>query len=100
MLQPFSNFEGWPEGSDGRKDAFERARGWIRIMKACGCSMLQVGSSDTPLVELDPGKIVPDLRELADMLKEHDFKTGVRELVLVYPRPRLARRLAHREGCR
>jgi sugar phosphate isomerase/epimerase len=74
MLQPFSNFEGWPEGFDGRKDAFERALGWIRIMQACGCDMLQVGSSDTPLEKLDKSKIVPDLRELADMLAEHGFK--------------------------
>lgn len=74
MLQPFSNFEGWPEGSDGRKDAFERARGWIRIMQACGCDILQVGSSDTPLEKLDQSKIVPDLQELADMLDEHRFK--------------------------
>lgn len=74
MLQPFSNFEGWPEGSDGRRDAFDRARGWIRIMQACGCDMLQVGSTDTPLEKLDKQRIVPDLRELADMLGEHGFK--------------------------
>jgi sugar phosphate isomerase/epimerase len=74
LLQPFSNFEGWPEGSDGRRDAFERAHGWIRIMQACGCDMLQVGSTDTPMGRLDRSKIVPDLRELADMLAEHRFK--------------------------
>lgn len=74
MLQPFSNFEGWKEGSDGRKDAFERARGWIRIMQACGCDMLQVGSTDTPMEKLDESNIVPDLRELADMLAKHGFK--------------------------
>lgn len=27
MLQPFSNFEGWPEGSKERDDAFTRAKG-------------------------------------------------------------------------
>ncbi len=43
MLQPFANFEGWPEGSDGRQDAFTRAKGWIRLMQACGTDMLQVG---------------------------------------------------------
>jgi sugar phosphate isomerase/epimerase len=74
MLQPFANFEGWPEGSDGRKDAFERARGWIRIMQACGTDMLQVGSSDTPLEKLDKGRMVSDLRELCDMLKEHGYR--------------------------
>ncbi len=42
MLQPFPNFEGWPEGSDGREDAFRRAKGWIRIMEAVGTDMLQV----------------------------------------------------------
>ena len=43
MLQPFANFEGWAEGSKERGDAFERARGWVRIMRALGCDMLQVG---------------------------------------------------------
>ena len=45
MLQPFSNFEGWPEESEGREDAFRRAKGWIRIMQAVGTDMLQVSSS-------------------------------------------------------
>lgn len=74
MLQPFSNFEGWKEGSDGRKDAFERADGWIRIMQACGTDMLQVGSTDTPGVKLDRARIVSDLRELADMLAVQNFR--------------------------
>ncbi|KAF2112410.1 xylose isomerase-like protein [Lophiotrema nucula] len=73
MLQPFSNFEGWKE-EEGRKDAFERARGWIRIMQAAGTDMLQVGSTDTPLEKLNTSRIVPDLRQLADMLNEHGFK--------------------------
>lgn len=42
MLQPFSNFEGWEEGSEGREDAFRRANGWIRIMRALDTDMLQV----------------------------------------------------------
>lgn len=42
MLQPFSNFEGWEKGSKEREDAFERARGWIRIMQELGTDMLQV----------------------------------------------------------
>lgn len=74
MLQPFSNFEGWPEGSNGRTDAFERARGWIRIMQAAGTDMLQVGSTDTSLEKLDKSTMVSDLRELCDMLKEHGFR--------------------------
>ena len=42
VLQPFSSFEGWPKGSSERKDAFDRAKGWIRIMQAVGTDMLQV----------------------------------------------------------
>lgn len=42
MLQPFSNFEGWPKGSAERKDAFSRARGWIEIMRTVGTDLLQV----------------------------------------------------------
>ena len=42
VLQPFSNFEGWPKGSSERKDAFQRAEGWIKIMQAVGTDMLQV----------------------------------------------------------
>lgn len=82
MLQPFSNFEGWKDGTlnadgvDGRSDAFERARGWTRIMKAAGTDMLQVGSSDTPLEKLDLARVVPDLQQLCDMLKEHGFKVA------------------------
>jgi sugar phosphate isomerase/epimerase len=41
MLQPFANFEGWPKGSNERKDAFERAQGWMEVMEACGTDMLQ-----------------------------------------------------------
>ncbi|KAL4984721.1 xylose isomerase-like protein [Aspergillus falconensis] len=87
MLQPFSNFEGWPRGSKERADAFERARGWISIMEACGTSMLQVGSSDTPLEKMAQASgsergqvqgpradIVADLRELADLLAAKGFR--------------------------
>lgn len=42
MLQPFANFEGWPADSKERKDAFERAKGWITIMTSLDCDMLQV----------------------------------------------------------
>ncbi|KAG4028503.1 hypothetical protein MFRU_021g00920 [Monilinia fructicola] len=74
MLQPFSNFEGWPEGSDERKDAFERAKGWIRIMGAVGTDMLQVGSSDSPDISSDFKVLAADLRELADLLAEHNYR--------------------------
>jgi sugar phosphate isomerase/epimerase len=42
ILQPFANFEGWPNGSPEREDAWKRARGWMQIMKAVGTDMLQV----------------------------------------------------------
>ena len=42
MLQPFANCEGWPKGSEERKEAFERAYGWSSIMEAVGTDMLQV----------------------------------------------------------
>jgi sugar phosphate isomerase/epimerase len=42
ILQPFANFEGWPEGSPEREDAWERAKGWMQIMEAVGTDMLQV----------------------------------------------------------
>ncbi len=44
MLQPFANFEGWKSESKEREDAFRRAKGWIRIMKAVGTDMLQVSA--------------------------------------------------------
>ncbi|KAL4946741.1 hypothetical protein BDV06DRAFT_55110 [Aspergillus oleicola] len=79
MLQPFSNFEGWPRQSKERDEAFSRAKGWIDIMENVGTDMLQVGSSDTPLHKLSPsselrGNIITDLRELADLLKEKGMK--------------------------
>jgi sugar phosphate isomerase/epimerase len=76
MLQPFSNFEGWPKGLEERDDAFSRARGWIRIMQAVGTDMLQVGSSDSPKNKISTKveDVAADLRELADMLAKHGFK--------------------------
>ncbi|KAK4187946.1 xylose isomerase-like protein [Podospora australis] len=76
VLQPFSNFEGWPRGSKEREEAFTKAKGWIRIMEAVGTDMLQVGSTDS-----DPSRIsssfddlASDLAELADMLAAHGFR--------------------------
>ncbi|RDW81415.1 sugar phosphate isomerase/epimerase family protein [Aspergillus mulundensis] len=90
MLQPFSNFEGWPRGSKEREDAFARAHGWISIMEAAGTGMLQVGSSDTPVEKMASASssashnadsvagpradIVADLRELADLLGAKGFR--------------------------
>lgn len=42
MLQPFANFEGWPDKSPEREDAWKRAKGWMQIMEAVGTDMLQV----------------------------------------------------------
>ncbi|KAI1772770.1 xylose isomerase-like protein [Hypoxylon cercidicola] len=67
MLQPFANFEGWPKGSRERKDAFERAEGWMRIMEAAGTDMLQVGSSDAPGISSSIDDLAGDLAELADL---------------------------------
>lgn len=44
MLQPFSNFEGWPKGSPERMSVFKKAQGWIEIMHAVGTDMLQVSN--------------------------------------------------------
>ncbi|KAI9833496.1 MAG: hypothetical protein M1819_003654 [Sarea resinae] len=74
ILQPFSNFEGWPQGSPKREDAFRRVKGWIRVMEAVGTDTLQVGSSDSPDMITDREYIVSDLRLLADMLAEHNFR--------------------------
>lgn len=76
MLQPFANFEGWPEGSPERRDAFDRANGWIRIMQACGTNLLQVGSSDSPASKIGHDRIrfVQDLRRLASLLSQSGFR--------------------------
>jgi len=76
MLQPFSNFEGWIKGKqdEQRNDAWERARGWSRIMEAVGTDMLQVGSSDAPGISTSFEDSASDLAELADMLAEKNFR--------------------------
>ncbi|MCJ1386438.1 hypothetical protein MMC17_009564 [Xylographa soralifera] len=74
VLQPFSNFEGWPEGSSERKNAFERVEGWIKIMQAVGTDMLQVGSSDSPSITSSTETLASDLAALADLLAPHSFR--------------------------
>ncbi|KAK3053064.1 hypothetical protein LTR09_005690 [Extremus antarcticus] len=76
LLQPFANFEGWPADSPERRDAFSRAEGWLNIMEACGCEMLQIGSTDTPAEKIgtDRARFVSDLREIADMAGERGKK--------------------------
>ncbi|KAK0515080.1 hypothetical protein JMJ35_002459 [Cladonia borealis] len=73
MLQPFSNFEGWKPQSAERKDAYKRAKGWIKIMEALGTDMLQVGSTDSP-IPTARDVAVSDLKELADLLAPHNFR--------------------------
>jgi len=74
MLQPFAKFEGWPKGSKERENAFNRAKGWIRIMQAADTHMLQVGSSDAPGITSDKKELAADLAELADMLATHGYR--------------------------
>ena len=74
LLQPFANFEGWPEGSREREEAFKRARGWIRIMEALGTDTLQVGSSDSEGISSSVAQLARDLGQLADMLAEKGFR--------------------------
>jgi len=74
ILQPFSNFEGWPKGSEKRKEAFEKAKGWIRIMEAAGTDMLQVGSTDSIGISDSAEDLAGDIAELADLLAEKGFR--------------------------
>ncbi|KKY30790.1 putative 3-dehydroshikimate dehydratase [Diaporthe ampelina] len=74
VLQPFANFEGWPAGSPEREAAFARARGWLTIMEASGCDMLQVGSTDSPAASGDRARLAADLGELADLLRPKGFR--------------------------
>ena len=74
MLQPFANFEGWPDGSPEREEGFERARGWIRIMESVGTDMLQVGASDSEGITGDLDALAGDLRELGDLLGQKGFR--------------------------
>ncbi|KAJ0122023.1 3-dehydroshikimate dehydratase [Diaporthe amygdali] len=74
VLQPFANFEGWPRDSPERKAVFARARGWLSIMEASGCSMLQVGSTDSPGASGDRKQLASDLAELADLLGTKGFR--------------------------
>ncbi|KAK4097154.1 xylose isomerase-like protein [Parathielavia hyrcaniae] len=74
VLQPFTNFEGWAEGSSQRQEAFARAEAWIDIMEAAGTDMLQVGSSNSPDMTRDLDQIAADLGCLADMLAARGFR--------------------------
>ena len=74
MLQPFANFEGWERGSKESEDAFERAAGWINIMKAAGTDMLQVGSTDAVKVTSDKQQMARDLSHLCELLVDHGLR--------------------------
>ncbi|KAF4952622.1 hypothetical protein FSARC_12607 [Fusarium sarcochroum] len=75
MLQPFANFEGWKKGEHDkeRKQAFDKARGWIKIMEAASITLLQVGSSDSEGISSSFDDLASDLAELADLLAEKGF---------------------------
>ncbi|KID96492.1 3-dehydroshikimate dehydratase, partial [Metarhizium majus ARSEF 297] len=76
MMQPFSRFEGWPRDAHAgeRGAAFDRARGWIKVMEALGADMLQVGSTDASCASPCLDQHAEDLGELADMLAEKGFR--------------------------
>lgn len=78
LMQPFANFEGWPENSPERKDAWERVEGWISIMEVLRCKTLQVGSTDTPAdkITTDRESIVQDLQQLADRLAKKGMRVA------------------------
>ncbi|KAF5608143.1 dehydroshikimate dehydratase [Fusarium pseudoanthophilum] len=75
MLQPFANFEGWKKGEhdDQRKEAFDKAKGWVKVMEAAGITLLQVGSSDSEGISSSFDDLASDLAELADLLAEKGF---------------------------
>lgn len=76
MLQPFANFEGWVKGKhdEKRKDAWERALGWMRVMESVGTDMLQIGSSDAPGISTSFEDSAADLAELADKMASKNFR--------------------------
>lgn len=74
ILQPFSNFEGWPDESPEKEDAWKRAKGWMQIMEAVGTDMLQVGSSDSPNIKSSQTELAHDLAQLADLLAPKGFR--------------------------
>ncbi|KAG4287384.1 hypothetical protein FPRO06_05036 [Fusarium proliferatum] len=75
MLQPFANFEGWKKGEhdEQRMKAFEKARGWVKVMEAAGITLLQVGSSDSEGISSSFDDLASDLADLADLLAEKGF---------------------------
>ncbi|KAF5017661.1 hypothetical protein F66182_10376 [Fusarium sp. NRRL 66182] len=75
MLQPFANFEGWKKGEHDkeRSQAFDKARGWIKVMEAAGITLLQVGSSDSEGISSSFDDLASDLAQLADLLAEKGF---------------------------
>ena len=59
ILQSFSNFEGWPDGSPEKEDAWKRAKGWLQIMEAVGTDMLQVSWAIRLPVDKQPCRCHP-----------------------------------------
>ncbi|KAH7193898.1 xylose isomerase-like protein [Fusarium flagelliforme] len=75
MLQPFANFEGWKKGTHDkqRQEAFDKAKGWMKIMEAAGITLLQVGSSDSEGISSSFDDLASDLAKLADLLAEKNY---------------------------
>ena len=63
----FGNLEGGP-GSSERTNAFDRLKGWMRVIEAVGTNMPQVGSSDAPEISLSLDDLARDLTQAADIL--------------------------------
>ncbi|GAA6027197.1 hypothetical protein JCM8097_002475 [Rhodosporidiobolus ruineniae] len=76
ILQPFGKYEGWKEGSEEKREAWERVEGWVRIMKSVGVELLQVGSSDAEGPKWDGRRevVVKDLQALCDRLAQEGFR--------------------------
>ncbi|SPO06883.1 related to dehydroshikimate dehydratase [Cephalotrichum gorgonifer] len=74
LLHFFGSFEGYPEGSPEREEAFASARGWIRIMEALGTDTIEIGSSIEDNITSSVREQARDLADLADMLAQKGFR--------------------------
>ncbi|KAI5116276.1 hypothetical protein M0805_009233 [Coniferiporia weirii] len=70
-VMPFSRFEGYEDDAKIEQN-LGRAKTWFRVLKALGCEMLQVGSSDDPEISSDFEIMVDNLRALADEANAQD----------------------------
>lgn len=75
VLQPHSQFEGYTDPKT-RKDKFDRAERWLKLMAPLGCSMLQVGSNDDVSTSSEFDVIAKDLRDLCDLAKKYGVRVA------------------------